>query len=76
MPLLPFLIFDSIGAVLYNVVIVGLGFVLHEQLDAVVGWFGALGSAAIPLVVGAIVAYWVWRLVQKQRIIHTPGPGG
>ncbi|MFN7983558.1 MAG: VTT domain-containing protein [Vicinamibacterales bacterium] len=71
MPLLPFLIFDSIGAVLYNVVIVGLGFVLHEQLDAVVGWFGALGSAAIPLVVGAIVAYWVWRLVQKQRIIHT-----
>ena len=70
MPFVPFLIFDSIGAVLYNVVVVGLGYVLHDQLDRVIGWFRALGSAAIPIVVGAIVAFWAWRVMQKQRIIR------
>lgn len=71
MPLVPFLVFDSIGAVLYNVVVIGIGDLLHDQLDTVVGWFHTLGSAAIPLVVGAIVAYWVWRVVEKRRVIKS-----
>ena len=70
MPLAPFLIFDSAGSVLYNVVVIGLGYVLHDQLDRVVGWFRALGSAALPLVVGAILAYWAYRIVQKRRIVR------
>jgi rhodanese-related sulfurtransferase len=65
-----FLIFDSIGSMLYNVVVIGLGFALHDQLDRVVGWFRALGSAAIPVVVGAIVAWWAWRIIQKRRVIR------
>ena len=65
-----FLTFDAIGALLYNVVVIGLGFALHDQLDRVVGWFRALGSAAIPLVVGAIVVFWVWRIVRKRRVIR------
>ena len=71
MPLAPFLAFDSIGALLYNVVVIGLGFALHDQLDRVVGWFRALGSAAIPVVVGAILTYWAWRIVQKRRVIRS-----
>ena len=71
MPIAPFLIFDSIGSVLYNVVVIGLGFALHNQLDRVVGWFHKLGSAAIPLVVGAILAYWAWRIIQKRRILRS-----
>ena len=71
MPFVPFLVFDSIGAVLYNVVVIGLGYVLHDQLDRVVGWFRALGSAAIPIIVGAVVAFWAWRIVQKQRVIRS-----
>jgi rhodanese-related sulfurtransferase len=35
-----------------------------------VGWFHALGSAAIPIVVGAILAYWAWRIIQKRRILR------
>jgi rhodanese-related sulfurtransferase len=71
MPLAPFLAFDSIGALLYNVVVIGLGFALHDQLDRVVGWFRALGSAAIPVVVGAILAYWAWRIIPKRRVIRS-----
>jgi len=71
MPLAQFLLFDSIGSLLYNMVVVGLGFVLHDQLDRVVGWFRALGSAAIPVVVGTILAYWAWRIVQKRRILRS-----
>jgi len=70
MPVGPFLVFDSIGALLYNLVVIDLGFLLHDQLDRVVGWFRALGSAAIPVVVGTIVAYWAWRIFQKRRVIR------
>lgn len=66
-----FLIFDTLGAILYNVVVIGLGFALHDQLDRVVGWFRSLGSAAIPVVVGAILAYWAWRIIQKRRIVRS-----
>jgi membrane protein DedA with SNARE-associated domain/rhodanese-related sulfurtransferase len=71
MPFAPFLVFDSIGAVLYNVVVIALGFALHDQLDRVVGWFRALGGAAIPAVVGAILAYCAWRIIQKRRVIRS-----
>ena len=30
----------------------------------------ALGSAAIPVVAGAIMAYWAWRIIQKRRILR------
>jgi membrane protein DedA with SNARE-associated domain/rhodanese-related sulfurtransferase len=66
----PFLVFDSIGSLFYNVVVIGLGFALHDQLDRVVGWFRVLGSAAIPVVAGAILAYWAWRIIQKRRVIR------
>ena len=71
MPLAQFLIFDSIGSLLYNMTVIGLGFALHNQLDRVVGWFRALGTAAVPVVVGAIFAYWVWRILQKRRILRS-----
>jgi membrane protein DedA with SNARE-associated domain/rhodanese-related sulfurtransferase len=70
MPAASFLFFDAIGSVLYNVVVIGLGYVFHDQLDRVVGWFRAAGSAAVPIVVGSIVAYCAWRIVQKRRVIH------
>jgi membrane protein DedA with SNARE-associated domain/rhodanese-related sulfurtransferase len=70
MPFASFLLFAGIGSLLYNLVIVGLGFVLHEQVDRVVGWFRALGSAAIPVVVGAILAFWAWRVFEKRRVLQ------
>ena len=70
MPLAGFLAFDSIGSLFYNVVVIGLGYALHSQLDTVVGWFRAVGAAAIPLVVGAILAFWCWRIVNKRRLVR------
>jgi membrane protein DedA with SNARE-associated domain/rhodanese-related sulfurtransferase len=70
MPFASFLGFDALGSLLYNVVVIGLGYALHDQLDRVVGWFRAAGSAAIPLVVGAILAFWAWRIVRKRRLIR------
>jgi membrane protein DedA with SNARE-associated domain/rhodanese-related sulfurtransferase len=70
MPWGSFLLFDTLGALLYNVVVIGLGFVLHGQLDRVVGWFHRLGSAAIPIVIAAIVLFWIWRIYEKRRIVR------
>jgi membrane protein DedA with SNARE-associated domain/rhodanese-related sulfurtransferase len=70
MPWGPFLLYDTLGALLYNVVVLGLGFLLHGQLDRVVGWFHQLGSAAVPVIVGAIALYWAWRIYEKRRILR------
>jgi membrane protein DedA with SNARE-associated domain/rhodanese-related sulfurtransferase len=66
----PFLVFDAIGSLLYNVAVIGLGYALHNQLDMVVGWFRAAGSAAILLVAGALLAFWSWRIFQKRRLVR------
>jgi membrane protein DedA with SNARE-associated domain/rhodanese-related sulfurtransferase len=63
-----FLVFDGIGSLLYNVVVIGLGYALHNQLERVVGWFRAVGSATIPLVAGAILGFWAWRIARKLRL--------
>ena len=65
-----FLVFDAIGSLLYDVAVIGLGYALHNQLDRVVGWFRAAGAAAIPLVVGPILAFWAWRIFQKRRVLR------
>jgi membrane protein DedA with SNARE-associated domain/rhodanese-related sulfurtransferase len=70
MPWAPFLVYDTAGALLYNIVVVGLGFALRDQLDRVIGWFHRLGSAAIPVVIGAIALFWAWRIFQKRRIMR------
>jgi membrane protein DedA with SNARE-associated domain/rhodanese-related sulfurtransferase len=70
MPLGSFLVFDAIGSVLYNVVVIGLAYAFHDRLARVVGWFRAAGSAAVPILVGSVLAYWVWRIVQKRRVIR------
>ena len=70
MPWAPFLLFDTLGALLYNAAVIGLGFVLHDQLDRVLGWFQSLGSAAIPVVVGAILLFCAWRIYEKRRIVR------
>jgi membrane protein DedA with SNARE-associated domain/rhodanese-related sulfurtransferase len=70
MPASSFLAFDAIGSLLYNVAVIGLGYALHDQLDTVVGWFRAVGTAAILLVVGSILAFWAWRLVRKRQVIR------
>jgi membrane protein DedA with SNARE-associated domain/rhodanese-related sulfurtransferase len=70
MPFGTFLFFDAVGSLLYNVAVIGLGYALHNQLDRVVGWFRAVGTAAIPLVAGAIFSYWGWRSVRKRRLIR------
>lgn len=71
MPLAPFLIFDSLGSLLYNVVVIGIGYLLHDQLDRVLGWFKALGSTAIPVVIGAILIYWAIRIFEKRSILRS-----
>lgn len=70
MPWNSFLLYDSLGALFYNIVVIGIGFALHDQLDRVVGWFRALGSAAIPVVVGALVLFWSWRIYEKRRVLR------
>ncbi len=61
---------DAVGSVLYNVTVVGLGYAVHDQLDMVMGWFRAAGAAAVPLVVGIVLALWGSRLVRRRQLLR------
>ncbi|MBF0097923.1 MAG: DedA family protein [Magnetococcales bacterium] len=64
MPLLPFLLFTGIGATLWNLVLLAMGYLLHEQQD----WL----EQHLPWVIGGAVLFAVtilafYLLLQRRR---------
>jgi membrane protein DedA with SNARE-associated domain len=65
-----FLLYDGLGALLYIVTFVGVGFVFSEQLEAVAEALGGLG-AWLPVVLLAGVALYVGtKLVERRRFLR------
>jgi membrane protein DedA with SNARE-associated domain len=65
-----FLAYNLAGAVVWTVAYVGLGYALSDQLEQVAGSVERLGTLVTGLVVGGIVAYVVFKLVERWRIIR------
>ena len=63
MPLLPFLIYTTLGSVVWIAGLTVLGYVLEAQYERVAGWLDPISW----VVVGALVAVYVWRLVRQER---------
>ena len=66
-----FLLFDGIGAVIYNGLFVALGFVFSRQLEKVAQIALGLGAGILLLVAGGLGAYIAWKYVQRQRFMRS-----
>ncbi|WP_299816859.1 DedA family protein [uncultured Jannaschia sp.] len=63
MPLLPFLLYTTLGSVVWIAGLTVLGYVLEAQYERVAGWIDPVSW----IVVGALVAVYIWRLVRQAR---------
>ncbi len=70
MSLWRFLLFDSLGAVLWAGSFVGLGFVFSGQLEDIATYALQLGFLLIVLLGGGLAAYISWKYVERQRFLR------
>ena len=62
MPMLPFLAFTTIGSALWTALLAVAGYLLESQYERVAGWLDPVSW----VVVGLIVAAYLWRLIQGK----------
>ena len=71
MPYAKFVFYDSTGSFLWAGVALGLGFLFHNQLEAVLEALNRLGSW-LGAVVGTVLLAWiVWKWQQRRRFIRS-----
>lgn len=65
-----FLVFDGVGAVLWAGVFVGLGLLFSDQLERLAGQVARLGTWLAAILVGGLIAYILWKYVNRQRFLR------
>lgn len=65
-----FLLLNSLGTMVWIMSLLGLGLVLHRQIDQVLAYLGRLGSVAGAAVAVALIAYIAYRWYDRRRLIR------
>ena len=65
-----FLLFDTLGALIWICSYAGLGYIFSDQLDKVGDYASRMGSWVGVLAVGLLAAWIGWRFVQRQRFLR------
>jgi membrane protein DedA with SNARE-associated domain len=67
MPVRRFMIFDSLGAVLWVVSVTSLGLIFSDQLEQIaLRW----GAGLVAVLAGTLAAYVLWKFIQRRRFIR------
>jgi membrane protein DedA with SNARE-associated domain len=64
-----FVLFDTLGALIWIVSYAGLGYIFSDQLDKVGDYAARMGSWAALLVLGLLAAWIAWKFVQRRRFL-------
>ncbi len=65
-----FVLFDSLGTSLWAGAFIGLGALLHRQVEALIDALSAVGSSAV-MVLGTLLALYIaWRWLERQRLLR------
>jgi membrane protein DedA with SNARE-associated domain len=65
-----FLLFDTLGALLYIGSAIVLGYIFSDQLEDVAEYASRLGTWLLVIIGGALAAYIIWKYIQRQRFIR------
>ena len=66
-----FLVFDSLGALLWIASYVFAGYIFSDQLELAVGYAIQMGSGFVLIVVCALAAWIGWKLLQRRRFVKS-----
>ncbi len=69
-----FLVFDSLGSLLYGSVYISAGFIFHNQLQRIVLVLGHLGFSALLLGFVAVLAYVAIKYYRRRQTLTREGP--
>jgi membrane protein DedA with SNARE-associated domain len=70
MPLLPFLIYDSLGASIWVGVTIGLGYAFSQQIEALAGSVVRTGFIFLLILAGGLGAFIGWKYLQRRRFLQ------
>ncbi|MBY0401544.1 VTT domain-containing protein [Myxococcota bacterium] len=74
MSLVRFLVFDSVGALLFNLTFLAAGYGLKAQIEAFLGILSVFGARLATVIVVSIVCWIAWKFFQRRRflrLLHT-----
>lgn len=64
-----FVLFDTLGALIWIGAFTGLGYIFSRELDRVGDYVARMGSWVAVLAVGLLAAWIGWKFVQRQRFL-------
>jgi membrane protein DedA with SNARE-associated domain/rhodanese-related sulfurtransferase len=70
MSLLRFLLFDLLGASLWAVLFIGIGYLFSEKIEDIAAYSTRMGTYLIGLIVGGSATYIVWKYLRRRRFLH------
>jgi hypothetical protein len=65
-----FVLFDTLGALIWICSYAGLGYIFSDQLDKVGDYAARMGSWLAVLALGLLAAWIGWKFVQRQRFLR------
>lgn len=68
MPLGPFLAYSATGTAIWTALLAGAGYLLESQYELVAEWLNPISN----VVIGALVAIYLWRVATYGRRANTP----
>jgi membrane protein DedA with SNARE-associated domain len=65
-----FLMFDSLGTLLWAGTFTGAGYVFSDRLENVAGYAAGLGMSLSLILFGTPAAYIIWKYIERRRYLH------
>jgi len=66
-----FLLFDSLGALIWIASYVLAGYIFSDQLELAVGYAIQMGSGFVVIAICALAGWITWKLVQRRRFVKS-----
>ena len=67
----PFLLFDSLGSLIWITSYVSAGYIFSDQLELAMGYAIRMGSSFAVFAVCALAVWIAWKLIQRRRFVKS-----
>lgn len=65
-----FLLYDTLGAILWSGSLAALGYLFSDQLEQIAAHAVQLGTLLVLILAGALAVYIAYKYIQRQRLLH------
>jgi membrane protein DedA with SNARE-associated domain len=70
MPVVRFILFDGLGALIWIGIFVALGVLFGEQLEGLAAMLATMGAWLLAILVGGLGAYLLWKFLARQLFLR------